>query len=167
MDIRKAAPEDAARIIAYIQRLLEEMESNMELSEGEFNIPVADEQAILEKYNRSENSLFILAECDRRIVGLLHCKGSERRKIRHSVTLGISVDKEFRNAGIGSQLMAYAIEWAKGTGIVKRMELSVFETNANAIHLYQKKGFTIEGKKRRAIFRDGRYIDEYIMALLL
>ena len=38
--------------------------------------------------------------------------------------------------------------------------------NQKAIGLYEKLGFEIEGTKRKAGIRGGKYIDEYIMARL-
>lgn len=165
--IRAAKPSDAAQIIAYINRLSEEPNSNMEISPGEFNRTATEEEAILTKFAESENSIFLIAEVDGQIVGILNCKGSQRRAIRHAVFLGMSVDQDWRRQGIGGQLMAQAIAWAKGTGSITRIELAVFERNKKAIHLYQKFGFEIEGKRRKAIFREGEYIDGLIMALLL
>lgn len=165
--IREAQPSDAKQIIAYVNRLIEEPNSNLEMSPGEFTHTVEEEAEILAAFAASENSLYLVADLDGAIVGSLNCKGSNRKAIRHAVTLGMSVDQAYRNQGIGGQLMARTIEWAKGTGIVKRIELAVFERNAIAIHLYQKFGFEIEGKRRKAGFRDGAYHDGLIMALLL
>jgi len=69
--------------------------------------------------------------------------------------------------GSASALTAPAIEWAKGTGIVTRIELAVYARNAAAIHLYEKFGFEIEGRRRRAVYQNGEYVDDLIMALLL
>ena len=63
--------------------------------------------------------------------------------------------------------MTHAMDWAKRTGTVSRIELSVFERNQRAVQLYRKFGFEVEGRRRRAIFRDGEYLDDLIMALLL
>jgi RimJ/RimL family protein N-acetyltransferase len=79
----------------------------------------------------------------------------------------MSIDKGWRDQGVGSKLMARAVEWAKGTGVVSRVELLVFTRNEMAIHLYQKFGFLVEGRQRRAIFRNGEYLDNLLMALLL
>ena len=165
--IREAQLSDAAQIIAYVNRLIEEPNSNLEMSPGEFTHTVEEEAGFLSDFTQSENSIYLVAEIEGKIVGSLNCKGSHRQAIRHAVTLGMSVDKAYRNKGIGGQLMTHAIEWAKGTGIVKRIELAVFERNAIAIHLYQKFGFEIEGKRRKAGFREGAYHDGLIMALLL
>jgi RimJ/RimL family protein N-acetyltransferase len=165
--IREAKPSDAARIIAYMNRLSEEPNSNIEISPGEFTRTVEEEAGFLAEFAQSKNSIFLVAEAEGQIVGMLNCKGSNRVAIRHAVTLGMSVDQDWRRQGIGSQLMAQAIAWAKSTGIISRIELAVFERNEKAIRLYQKFGFEIEGKRRKAIFREGEYLDGLIMASLL
>jgi len=134
---------------------------------GEFRHTVESEAAILADFAASENSVFLVAESGGKIVGVLNCRGGSRRAVRHAAMLGISVDRDWRGKGIGSQLMARAIQWAKGTGIIKRIELAVFERNSVAIQIYQKFGFEVEGKRRKAIFRDGEYLDGLMMALLL
>jgi RimJ/RimL family protein N-acetyltransferase len=165
--IREAVPSDATQIIAYVNRLSEEPHSNIEISPGEFNRTVEEEAGFLAEFAASANSVFLVAESDGTIVGILNCKGSNRKAIRHAVTLGMSVDQDRRRQGIGSQLMARAIAWAKSTGTVKRIELAAFARNEIAIHLYEKFGFEIEGRRRKAGFRDGEYLDGVIMALLL
>ncbi|HEX4946421.1 MAG TPA: GNAT family N-acetyltransferase, partial [Blastocatellia bacterium] len=45
-----------------------------------------------------------------------------------------------------------------------RMELTVYTDNAAAIALYQKFGFEIEGTQRKAAFRDGVFVDTFLMA---
>jgi RimJ/RimL family protein N-acetyltransferase len=166
--IREALPSDAEKIIQYVQRLSEEPVSNIVIEPGEFNHTVAEEEKILSEFAASASSVFLVAEVAEKIVGLLNCRGkNDRKAIRHVVTLGMSVDQDWRGQGIGTLLMANAIKWAKGTGFIKRIELLVFERNKVAIHLYKKFGFEIEGKHRKAIFRDGVYLDNLTMALLL
>ena len=165
--IREAEPSDAEQIIAYVRRLSEEPHSNIEISPGEFTHTVEEEAGFLAEFAQSENSIFLVAEVEGQIVGILNCKGSNRAAIRHAVMLGMSVDKDWRGQGIGSELMAQAITWAKSTNIVSRIELAVFERNEKAIRLYHKFGFEIEGKRRKVGFRDGEYHDGLIMALLL
>lgn len=165
--IREALPGDAGKLIKYITRLLEEPNSFLEMSEGEFKLTEKEEMQFLDDCNKSKNSIFLIAEEDGRIIGNLICKGSDREKIKHNVVLGMSVDKNYRNTGIGSRLMEQAIKWAKNTGLVKRIELYVFTTNARAIHLYMKYGFKIEGEKQKALKVNDEYVNEYVMALLI
>jgi RimJ/RimL family protein N-acetyltransferase len=166
--IREAQPSDASQIIQYIQRLSKEPVSNIVISPGEFNPSVEEEAKIISEFASSENSILLVAEMDGKIIGTLNCRGrSDRKAIHHSVAIGMSVDQDWRGQGIGTLLMTNFIDWARETGFIKRIELMVFERNEIAIHLYQKFGFEIEGKHRKAIFRDGMYLDNLTMALLL
>ncbi|HHQ0225408.1 TPA: GNAT family N-acetyltransferase, partial [Listeria innocua] len=47
-----------------------------------------------------------------------------------------------------------------------RVYLQVFSFNERAIKLYEKMGFTHDGKFREAIYRDGRWHDTVIMSIL-
>lgn len=163
--IREAVPGDAPRHIEYMNALLENSESFLEMSRGEFKHTVEEEKKFLDDIKKSENSVFILAEDDGEIVGYLVCIGSERIKIKHNTVLGVTVKEGYRDKGIGSRLLEYAINWAKGTGVVKRIELHVFSTNSRAIHLYKKYGFVLEGEKQKAIKINDEYINELIMVL--
>jgi RimJ/RimL family protein N-acetyltransferase len=165
--IREAQPSDAKQLIAYVQRLAEEPDVDIPLAPGEFNLTVEEEKQILADRMASDNSIMLVAEVGGQIVGQLGCKGGKRKATRHVVTLGMSVHRGWRNQGIGSALMARAIEWAKSTRLVTRIELNVFVRNEMAIHLYEKFGFQVEGRRRRAVYLDGEFVDDYIMALLL
>lgn len=165
--IREAQPTDAENLIAYVHRISSEPDIHLELSPGDFTLSVEQEQEFLRHCSDSDNSVFFIAEVGDEIIGALNCSGSHRRKIRHVTSLGISLAKEYRNQGIGHLLMKHAIEWAKTTGVVTRIQLSVFERNQPAIHLYKKFGFVIEGQRINSIYRDEEYQDTFIMALLL
>jgi RimJ/RimL family protein N-acetyltransferase len=165
--ICEAKPSDAQQLIAYVQRLTEEPGSNIELSPGEFTLTVPEEQKILTIYALSVNSVYLVAVDGEKIIGVISCTGRNRQAIRHVTTLSMSVDRSWRGKGIEGQLMAHAVEWARGTDIVSRIELIVFERNETAVHLYRKYGFEIEGRRQKAIFRDGEYLDDLMMALLL
>jgi hypothetical protein len=67
--------------------------------------------------------------------------------------------------GIGTRLMKAAIDWAQDKRIV-RLELEVYAENAAAIHLYEKFGFEVEGRKRRYAYQRDRYYDSLIMSRL-
>jgi L-phenylalanine/L-methionine N-acetyltransferase len=165
--IREAAPEDAEQIIALVQKMSAEPDVDIALSPGEFYHTIESEGAILAEFAASENSIYLVAQAGDRIIGFLNCKGGNRKATCHVALLSISIDQAWRNQGVGSRLMAHAIEWARDTEIVNRIELLVFARNEMAIHLYQKFGFVVEGRQRRAIFRNGEYLDDLMMALLL
>jgi RimJ/RimL family protein N-acetyltransferase len=47
-----------------------------------------------------------------------------------------------------------------------RVELSVLQTNDRAIRFYEKLGFNYEGKKRKARFKQGQYVDLLLYSML-
>ena len=155
--IREATPADAEELIAHVKRLLGEAEKTSPLAPEEFTLSVEEECEVLAEYAGNPRAVFLVAEAEGRLVGELNCKAGKREALQHAVVLGMSVRAEWRNRGVGSRLMEAVIEWAQGTGTVKRIELYVYAHNQAAIHLYQKFGFEIEGRRRKAIYQDGRY----------
>jgi RimJ/RimL family protein N-acetyltransferase len=109
----------------------------------------------------------LVVETEGEIIGEISVRGGQRAANRHVVGLGIDVRKEWRDQGLGTALMRRAMEWARATGIVRRIELEVFVHNTRALHVYEKLGFKVEGRKEQAYYRDGQYIDAFMMALLL
>ena len=45
-----------------------------------------------------------------------------------------------------------------------RVELEMFADKPRTIHLYEKMGFALEGCRRMAVVKNGRYVDEYVMS---
>jgi RimJ/RimL family protein N-acetyltransferase len=165
--IREAVPGDAEQIIALIQKISVEPDVDIALSPGELYHTIEAEEAILAEFAASENSIYLVAEAGDRIIGFLNCKGGNRKVTRHVTLLAISLNEAWRNQGVGTRLMARAVEWARNTGTIHRIELLVFARNEMAIHLYQKSGFVVEGRQQHAIFRNGEYLDALMMALLI
>ena len=165
--IREAKPDDAAQLIAYLRRVFAEPGVNLITEADEFNPTTESEARIINDMARANNSLFLVAESGGRIVGQLTLDGGKRRNVRHAAILGITVAQEWRGQGVGRRLMEYAIEWAREGAILTRIELHVFTRNENAIRLYESCGFQLEGHRRHPVRRDGEYLDDLVMSLLL
>jgi len=167
--VREARPDDAERLLAHIREVAAEPDVLIPMVAGEppLSLTVEEERRILAGYAAEANSVFLLAEVDTEIAGCLNCEGGRRAGNRHVGVLGISVRRPWRNRGVGSALLAAALDWARATGIVTRIELQVYAENVPAIRLYEKLGFTVEGRRRRGIRHRGRYVDDLIMAILL
>jgi ribosomal protein S18 acetylase RimI-like enzyme len=81
--------------------------------------------------------------------------------------LGMAVAPEWRGRGVGSALLAAAIEWARQRGLHK-LSLTVFPHNAAAIALYRKFGFVEEGRRIKHYRRaSGELWDGLDMGLML
>ena len=81
--------------------------------------------------------------------------------------IGMCVAREWRGRGVGSALLAAAIEWARERGLHK-LSLGVFAHNSGAIALYRKLGFVDEGRRVKHYRRQsGELWDSIEMGLLL
>ena len=165
--IRPAVPDDAAALIAHVNHLCAEPGVFIPMAPGEFTHTVEEERKLLADVAASANSVFLVAEAGGEVVGVLNCRGGKRRATRHAATLGVAVRRDWRGRGVGTALLRRAVEWARATGVVTRLELEVYAANDRAVRLYERLGFVREGVKRRAVLHDGRYEDELVMALLL
>jgi ribosomal-protein-alanine N-acetyltransferase len=61
--------------------------------------------------------------------------------------LNLCVGEEWRNRGLGGQLLAHLIEFARSLGVVEAF-LEVRPSNTAAIRLYQSQGFSQIGVRR-------------------
>jgi RimJ/RimL family protein N-acetyltransferase len=97
------------------------------------------------------------------IIGMIHV-GESRFGVGE---LAMLVEREWRGRGVGSGLVAAAIDRARTEGLHK-LTLDVFPHNAAGIALYRKFGFVEEGRRvghyRRA---SGELWDSIVMGLLL
>jgi len=88
-------------------------------------------------------------------------------KASHVGYFGIFMKKEFRNLGIGTRLTRKIIELAREKKF-EIIQLYVFASNKQAIHVYKKLGFEEIGRIRRGVkLSDGTYTDYITMTLHL
>jgi ribosomal protein S18 acetylase RimI-like enzyme len=125
---------------------------------------------------RVENALHVIAKLlisQRRVVTHLAFDGKNAvgyvslifpkfYKLRGNAYLTIGIREKWRGKGIGNMLMETAEEYAKNKGS-RRVELEVFGRNVNAIGLYTKRGYVIEGVKKEAVEDVSGYDDIIIM----
>ena len=71
-----------------------------------------------------------------------------------------------RGQGVGTEALKLLEEYAFQTLGLERLELDVHMDNARALRCYQKSGFTLEGVKRHAYFRNGAFCDVGFMSIL-
>ena len=108
-----------------------------------------------------------LAERDGQIVGFITLILGRFRKFRGNAYIAnVSVKASERGSGIGTLLMDKGEELARQKK-ARRLELEVFAKNLNALKLYEKLGFEVEGRKRKAIENPDGYDDLIFMAKFL
>lgn len=103
----------------------------------------------------------VVAEVEGRFAG--HVEVTRRPGYSsHVGNLGISLIRDFRDAGIGQELMLEAETQAKKLGI-ELIQLEVYERNKRAVHVYEKTGYSVVGRVPGDIKRDGLYLDTLLM----
>ena len=103
----------------------------------------------------------VCAEVDGKMVGVCEIEPMFG-KMSHVGNLGISVKQGYRDIGIGLDLMKEAEKHAIHMGL-KVACLEVFEGNDRAIHVYEKMGYKVTGRKPGAVLHKGKYIDSIVM----
>lgn len=88
--------------------------------------------------------LVLVATTANDAIGYLTAVGSERQP----ATISLGVAEAWRNRGVGTRLVEGAIQWAK-TQDVHKLAAEVFPHDQPTLHLFQKLGFTREGRLRR------------------
>jgi len=132
----------------------------MEFTMGMPSERVEDNRKFIERLGPDDHLL--VAELDGRVVGIAGLNVMCGRR-RHTASLGIAVHDAFQGRGIGRSFMQALLEIADDYLGLIRVELEVNADNTRAIHLYKSLGFQEEGRKSKAVFRRGEYLDMLIM----
>lgn len=161
--LRSGKKSDAAAILNLARAVIGE-EIFQLTSSAEFKLTVEDEEKWIESHLSNENHLILLAEVDSRIVGLLDFTNGHRQRIAHTGEFGMSVEKSFRDQGLGALLIQGLIHWATNNKVIEKINLNVHSNNERAIALYKKMGFLVEGIRKRDLkYENAMYIDTIVM----
>jgi RimJ/RimL family protein N-acetyltransferase len=163
--IRSAEPEDSCEIIDTIRS--NALERSYVLME-QYGKSVAAERAYISELDRRKNLLIVAAAGVEVIgcLGALQADGGRREETAHILQVGLHLKEAYRGIGIGSQMLAYVIEWARQMKF-KKLEASVFTTNNRSVKLFSKAGFTEEGVRHKRIRVGRKYVDEVLMGIVL
>ena len=120
-----------------------------------------------ERLAQTEGQILLVASSGESVIGNigLHLNLKSPRRA-HVASLGMGVQTAWQRKGVGSALLAAAIDIADNWYGLARLELSVYTDNEAGIALYKKFGFEIEGTLRSYALREGVLVDTYTMARL-
>jgi putative acetyltransferase len=104
--------------------------------------------------------------CQQRIAGSASLKFFPQEVFKHKAELSITVHDDYQNVGIGTAMINHMLNIARKKKLTK-IFLTVNAGNARAIHVYRKAGFEVEGKLCKELCWNGKFLDEYRMALFL
>ena len=154
-EVRPARRDDAREMAELLAAVAEERD-------GIATEPPVDVDARTHEFAESAAGSLV-AEADGAIIGMIRV-GEGRFGVGE---LAMLVERGWRGRGVGSALVAAAIEAARSKGLHK-LSLDVFAHNAAAIALYHKFGFVEEGRRVGQYRRSsGELWDSIVMGLLL
>jgi putative acetyltransferase len=160
LHIRRAEPDDCSALY--------EMFSSPKVVAGTLQLPFPSREQWRQRLaDPGDGTYNLVAVVSDRVVGMLSVHTFPNRpRRRHVGAIGISVHEEWQGKGIGMSLMRAGLDLADNWLNLIRLELEVYTDNESAISLYERHGFEREGLLRQHAFRDGQYIDSYMMARL-
>ena len=100
------------------------------------------------------------------VIGMAGLFRKPQTRRAHVADIGISIRDDFHGQGVGTKLFAALTDLADNWLNLQRLELSVYTDNPAAIALYQKFGFEIEATETADAFRDGAFVNSYVMGRL-
>ena len=112
---------------------------------------------------RAAEHLVLVAEADADVVGNVLVSVDRGVATEHIGVLSITIAHDWRDVGIGTELVAAAQDWATKRRLHK-LSLGVFPENVRAIAVYEKRGFVREGLRRDQYRSGDRFRDEVMMA---
>ena len=142
--------------------------SNPKVIWGTLQIPFPSAEMWRKRLAEPPEGFYSLVACvDEEVIGQigLHTFPNRPRR-RHVGQIGMMVREDWHGKGVGTALMQAAVNLADRWLNLTRLELEVYTDNEPAVKLYQKFGFKIEGTAIQHAFRDGQFVDSYLMARL-
>jgi ribosomal protein S18 acetylase RimI-like enzyme len=127
--------------------------------------PIEQTRAFILNHIRQGYPQFI-ATSEGEVVGWCDVTPKSRPIYAHCGVLGMGLLPRFRGQGLGAKLITRTLKASRAFGLA-RVELTVRQDNTNAIALYKKVGFVVEGLQRNAVQVDGGYENVVEMAILL
>ena len=163
-EIREAAQDDAVKVIAFFQKIYGE--TDFMLFEAGEAVPSEQQQrkGIADGLQNRSGAMF-LCECgsEKEVAGIAFGLRGVPKSQRHLLRLVLGIAREHWGKGIGTRLMQAIEAWAVAENI-RRLELSVHDSNLRARALYLRLGFVPEGRKIGSLLIGGQERDELLMA---
>ena len=163
--LRDPVKEDAAAMIAYAKTVGGETDFLLMDENGIEGLTLEGEEEWIKNTLETPNTKMFLGFVGDELVSLCDVRAAARKRVSHVAVIAISVKRSYWYLGIGSIIMRAMIDFAKSTGMLRKLSLDVREGNERAIALYERFGFVEVGRHKAHINVRGTYYDEILMDL--
>lgn len=110
---------------------------------------------------KHNNQFYFVAKTEGKIVGVGNVVRGWMRE-REQGTFRMSIAKEYRDQGIGNEIIQVAIDNAKNMGL-RLLKGWIFADDVKALYLAKKMGFIETGRLPESIYYKNQYIDEILV----
>ncbi len=107
----------------------------------------------------------VVAQADR-LIGVGGAEPHGDGVSRYTASIGYWLGERHWGRGIGTAVCAALLHYAWTTFDVERIQAEVFAWNPASVRVLEKNGLELEGRRRKAIFKDGQFVDELIYSIL-
>ncbi|MBX0294467.1 GNAT family N-acetyltransferase [Haloarcula nitratireducens] len=157
--IRQARQEDLTGLVGAIRAAI----GSGEYIDAETVADVIDTEGVLLRHNELESRIFFVACIDNDVIGWVHLKHTETKKLSHTAELTVGVLAQYRGHGIGAHLLERGTEWASDHGYEKLYN-SVPSTNQDAIDFLEAHDWETEAVREDHYKFGDEYADEVMLA---
>jgi RimJ/RimL family protein N-acetyltransferase len=124
---------------------------------------------LLEEIKKIEDkkSIILVVEVDGKVMGSTGVERKERPEERHVGKFGIIFKKEIRNIKLGQRITPLVLKEAKKQLKIKIAQVTVYDRNKKALHVYGKCGFKKAGEIKKGVKYYGKYLGKVTMVKYL
>jgi putative acetyltransferase len=160
LQVRRAEPDDSSALY--------EMFSSPKVFASTLQLPYPSREAWRRRLAEpGVGAHHLVAVAGDQVVGMISVHTfPDRPRRQHVGAIDIVVHPEWHGKGVGSALMRAGLDLADNWLNLTRVELEVYADNEAGVRLYERYGIELEGTLRQHAFKDGRYVDSYVMARL-
>jgi RimJ/RimL family protein N-acetyltransferase len=108
-------------------------------------------------------TLAIVRNAGAELVGSINTHHCDRRA--GTFSYGVMVWPEYRRAGLASEAVRLVLGWAFGEARYQKCDVTIYEFNEASLELHRRLGFTMEGRRRRAVYTAGEHFDEFLFGM--
>ncbi len=131
-----------------------------------YSFPISDFQQKIwfENISKNNNCLKLIIEYEDKAVGLATIDDIDWKN--RTASHGMKLIKEAQGKGIGKDVVMTICDYAFYELQLNRLEGGMLETNIPSLKLYEKCGWKKEGIFRQYVYKNGKYLDYYPVAIL-
>jgi RimJ/RimL family protein N-acetyltransferase len=134
---------------------------------GGWHFPINKNDQIKWYNNLSCNSInqrFIIEDESQTVIGMANLLNINFKD--GNAEHGLLLDKKFQGKGYGKDVVNAVMKYSFCELRLNRLETTIIENNEKSINLFLKLGWSKEGILRNWYFREGKYLNKYILGIL-